>query len=201
MTVKRRALRTKNAYLLSLGVDSELLQAILEARGRLARRKQKLADIEILESNPGAVEDGNIVPRDPARAAPFEHRADCVQNEFAAFDPFANMLEFPNLDRLLRQIAKQPRTLEDLARQLLFAARVGPHASDVRAGTDPFRLEQRHTRWRRGDNDIRLPARLFRRRDMDVEIHTARQQFSRKIIGLVAIARDDMQALQRKNAG
>ena len=138
----------------------------------LVHRKEILADIEILESNPGAVEDGNIVPRDPARTAPFEHRADCVQNEFAAFDPFANMLEFPDLDRLLRQIAKQPRTLEDLARQLPLAARVGPHARDVCAWTDPFRLEQRGTRRRRGDDDVRLTTRLFRRRGMDVEFHT-----------------------------
>ena len=78
----------------------------------LVPRKEILADIEILESNPGAVEDGDIVPRDPARTAPFEHRADCVQNEFAAFDPFTNMLEFPDLDRLLGQIAEQLRTLD-----------------------------------------------------------------------------------------
>ena len=67
-----------------------------------AHRKGKLADIQILESNAGAVENGDIVPRDPARTAPFEHRADCVQNQFAAFDPFANMLKLPDLNRLLR---------------------------------------------------------------------------------------------------
>src|SRR6476660_8522899 len=61
----------------------------------LAHRKEKLADIEILESDAGAVENGDIVPRDPARTAPFEQRADCVQDQFAAFDPFANMLKFP----------------------------------------------------------------------------------------------------------
>jgi hypothetical protein len=53
-------------------------------RRYLARRKEKLADIEILESNPRAVEDGDIVLRDPARTAPFKNCADRVQNKFAA---------------------------------------------------------------------------------------------------------------------
>lgn len=47
------------------------------------------------------------------------------------------MLEFPELDRLLRQSTKQRRTFEDLARQLLFAVRVGPDAGDVSTQTDP----------------------------------------------------------------
>lgn len=34
---------------------------------------------------------------------------------------------------------------------------------------------------------------------MDVELHTTRQQFSREVIERVGIARDDMQALQRKD--
>ncbi|WP_245502329.1 hypothetical protein [Bradyrhizobium betae] len=56
-----------------------------------------MADVEILESNPGAVEDGDIVPRGPARTAAVNHRADCIQNEIAAFDPVANMLGFSDL--------------------------------------------------------------------------------------------------------
>ena len=35
---------------------------------------------------------------------------------------------------------------------------------------------------------------------MDVEFHTKRPQLGHEIIGLVAIARDDMQALQRQDA-
>src|SRR6516164_11709040 len=40
------------------------------------------------ERNAGAVENDDIVLRDPARTAHFEHRADGVQNQFAAFFPF-----------------------------------------------------------------------------------------------------------------
>ena len=60
--------------------------------------------------------------------------------------------------------------------------------------------QQQDRQWCRGEDDIRLPTRIFRRRDMDVELHTTRQQFSREVIDRVGIARDDMQALQRKDA-